>query len=121
MLGRHHHKRSALRGGSSGHEIIYSPEIQCPRCSCHLNSVVTVFSQFPVFFLKNKNWILQRGNMVLIINNFIEHFPAFCLSSMHRVAFPSTLVFGWSHVVSFGQRIVYGSGIDHLQARIFSS
>lgn len=79
------------------------------------------FQQISGVFLKNKNWILQRGNVVLNINNFIKHFPAFCLSSMHRVAFPSTLVFGWSHVVSFGQRIVYGSGIDHLQARIFSS
>ena len=47
--------------------------------------------------------------MILIINIFIKYFPAFCLPSMCRIVFPITLVFGWKRVISFGQRVVYGT------------
>lgn len=61
------------------------------------------FQQISQVFLKNKNRILQRRNMELIINIVIKYFPAFCLPCTCRVAFPSTLVFGWSHVISFAK------------------
>lgn len=73
-------------------------------------------ANFPVFS-KTKSRILQRGDMILIINIFIKYFPAFCFSSMCRVAFPST-EFGWSQVVCFGKSVVYRN--DQLKARIFS-
>lgn len=45
----------------SGRAIICSLQIQCPRCSYHLNSVTTIFNKFPKFFSKMKIGSYKEG------------------------------------------------------------
>ena len=117
MPGRHHHKRSAILDMwlFTIQEFSVQGKVFMPSEQCDYN-----FQLISQIFLKNENRILQRGSMILIINIFIKYFHHSVFQARVGLYSRALLCLG-GNVISFGQRVVYGSDTDHLWARICRS